>query len=240
MLSCTLLLASCALPGGSTASQPTDTPKPAPAHTPTPKPKPPTPTKPAGTGLLGGLNLLVNGDAERGPGTMDGTVVVTDIPGWTTTGELNVIEYGTSGGYPLSTDPGPDNRGKNFFGGGPNDNDAVSTATQTIDVSSVVLALESGNVSYVLTGWLGGYSSQEDNAVLTIQFEDGSGQALGQAQIGPVAAEDRQGATGLLQRTANGKVPKGTRKIVVTLTITRTEGTANDGYADNLSLTLAG
>ncbi len=188
--------------------------------------------------MFNGKNLIVNGDAESGPGTMDGSIVVTNIPGWTPAGEFNVVEYGATSDYPLPTDPGPDNRGKNFFSGGPSDD--VSTAMQTIDVSSVALVVDGGAVNYTLSGWLGGYAGQDDNAVLSIQFEDGSGKALGQAQIGPVMAADRQGASAFLQRSTNGKVPKGTRKMVLTLTMTRVSGTSNDGYADNLSLTLAG
>jgi len=53
-----------------------------------------------------------------------------------------------------------------------------------------------------------------------------------------VLAADRNRATGLVLRSASAPVPPGTRRIAVTLTMTRTEGTSNDGYADNLSLTL--
>lgn len=209
------------------SSTPTPTPTSQPSPTPTPAP------------VQGGSgNLIANGDAESGLGTTDGGTPVTAIPDWAAAGNFDVINYGASGGYPVATDPGPDTRGKNFFGGGPDDE--VSTGTQLIDVSQMAAVLDGGNTSYTLSAYLGGYQDQDDNAVLSIQFQDASGKALGQAQIGPVMAADRNNATGLLPRTTQGTVPGGARKILVTLTLTRVSGSANDGYADNLSLTLGG
>jgi hypothetical protein len=115
-----------------------------------------------------------------------------------------------------------------------------SSLTQTIDVSQYATAIDTGAVSYTLDGWLGGYSSQDDNSVLTVTFQDGGGGTLAMGHIGPVLAVDRQDATGLLERTAVGAVPFGTRTLTVVLAMTRQEGTANDGYADNLSLTFTG
>lgn len=46
--------------------------------------------------------------------------------------------------------------------------------------------------------------------------------------------------TGVLFRSTSGSLPVGARSAVVILTLTRLEGTANDGYADSLSLALIG
>jgi hypothetical protein len=180
----------------------------------------------------------VNGDAESGTGSSDGSVVVSSIPGWTTTGEANVVQYGASGGYPASTDPGPSDRATNFFAGGPND--ATSTFTQTIDLSAYATQIDSGAIGYLLSAYLGGYSTQDDNASLAITFfgAGDAGTALGTGSIGPVLAADRGSVTGLFSRTGTGSVPVGTRSVQVVLTMTRVEGTANDGYADDLSLRL--
>jgi len=51
-----------------------------------------------------------------------------------------------------------------------------------------------------------------------------------------VLSADRKGDTSLLSRTATGGVPAGTTKIKVTLTMTKTDGSDNDGSADNLAL----
>lgn len=195
----------------------------------------------AGMGGTGGAltvltgNLLMNGGAEAAVGSANGLPVAT--PGWTSDGEATAMQYGQSG-YPASTDPGPAERGANLFIGGYND--AVSTLTQTVDVSSFATAIDTGTLAAVLSGYFGGYSSQGDNAVLTATFQDGAGQALGTAvTVGGVTAADRNNITGLLLRSQQGNVPAGTRKILVVLTMTRTEGNANDGYADELALALS-
>lgn len=194
-------------------------------------------------GFSGGLtctgtssaNLIVNGDAESGTGSTDAAPVAT--PGWTSTGEATALQYG-AGAYPQPTDPGPTDRGVNLFIGG--QDDATSSLTQTIDLTADAASIDAGVVTYALSGWLGGYSSQEDYATLTVTFQDGTLTALGTGTIGPVTAEDRANITGLFQRGTTGNVPAGTRSALVVLAMVREAGTANDGYADNLSLTLCG
>jgi hypothetical protein len=44
--------------------------------------------------------------------------------------------------------------------------------------------------------------------------------------------------TKFLEQSSNGPVPMGTRSVLVVLSMTRQEGSSNDGYADNLSLVL--
>jgi hypothetical protein len=189
---------------------------------------------PSGTSTLFGTNLVVNGDAESDTGAPSNSQVVKPT-GWTTTGEFTAVQYGASGGFPDKTSPGPSDRGKNFFGGG---NVAKSTTTQTIDLSSGRQAIDSGGVTYVLTGWLGGYSAQADNAQVTVTFLSAAGGSLGSGRIGPVTPADRHGATGFFKRTATGSVPAQARAARVVITATRFEGSYNDGYSDDVSLFL--
>jgi hypothetical protein len=185
-----------------------------------------------------GPNLIVNGNAETGPGSPDGTTLpVPNAPGWALTGNFTVVQYNAPGGFPLSTDPGPPTRGANYFAGG---NNASSSAAQTINVAAGAAAIDAGTATYSLSGWLGGFSSQDDNATLTVTFRNAGATAIGSATIGPVTATDRGSATGMLLRNAAGAVPVGTRTIDVVLQLTRVSGTYNDGYADELSLVLAG
>ena len=58
--------------------------------------------------------------------------------------------------------------------------------------------------------------------------------------IGPVTPAERESVSNLLPRTAAFAVPAGTRSIRVTITATRAQGDYNDGYVDNVSLSLAG
>jgi hypothetical protein len=191
------------------------------------------------TAQVFGPNLIVNGNAETGPGSADGTTLpVPNAPGWTLTGNLTVVQYNAPGGFPLSTDPGPPARGANYFAGG--DNNASSSAAQTINVAAGAATIDAGTAAYSLSAWLGGFSTQDDNATLTVTFRNAGATAIGSATIGPVTAADRGSATGMLLRNAAGAVPAGTRTIDVVLQLTRVSGTYNDGYADELSLVLAG
>jgi phospholipase C len=182
-----------------------------------------------------GANLIANGDAESGPGITSSNQTVT-IPGWSVTGGTPVaIQYGASGGFPDASTPGPSNRGVNFFGGG---NDASASLTQTIDVSGNAAQIDAGSIHYDLNGWLGGWSSQNDQCNLKVTFLNSSNSSVGSAQIGPVTNSNRGNVTEFLQRDAAGAVPSGTRSLKVVLTFTRHAGTFNDGYADDLSLVL--
>ena len=180
-----------------------------------------------------GVNLIVNGNAEAGTGSATGNNDVA-VPGFTTAGNFTVVKYDIGGGFPASTDAGPTSRGANFFAGG--QSNASSSATQVIDISGGAVTIDGGGVTFALSGFLGGFSTQGDNAVLTATFLGGS--ALGTAGIGPVTAANRGNNTGLLFRDTTGRVPVGTRSISLTLQMTRTDGSYNDGYADDLSLVL--
>jgi hypothetical protein len=191
-------------------------------------------------------NLLADGDAESGDGSSTGFETFA-APGWTTVGDLTVVQYGAPGGYPDGTTPGPPSRGTNFFAGGIDGGpgNSVTHATQSADVSALAGLIHAGTtypthaIHYTVSGWFGGYATQEDTAMLQVDFLDASDVALGSVTIGNVSAADRGGVTALLARSATGVVPDGTRRIVATLTMTWS-GTSgyNDGYADELSLVL--
>lgn len=180
-----------------------------------------------------GSNLIINPGAEIGTGVAD-QYSIAPPPQWQATGNFTEIIYGASSGFPLATSPGPSKRGKNFFAGGPNN--ALSKATQLINVSTLASSIDGGGVIFALSGFFGGFLSQNDNAVMNANFLDASRRSLRQVSVGSVIASDRASQTGLLRRELKGSVPKKTRFVSITLTMTRTEGTYNDGYADNLSL----
>ena len=185
-------------------------------------------------GQVFGINLVQNGDAELGAASPDGGGMLVPVPGWSLTDNFTVVTYGAEG-WPAVSDPGPADRGINLFvGGRPS---ALSSASQEVDISSWSAAVDAGGVAYTLSGWLGGWSSQEDNAVFAARFLDGSHLEIGgsSVSIGPVTALERGQLISLLYRDASGGIPNGTRGIEFTLTMTRLEGTDNDGYADNLS-----
>jgi len=185
-----------------------------------------------------GVNLIVNGDAESGPGAPNDGSTLMVIPGWTRTGVFQVQQYGASGGFPDSKSPGPANRGKNFFAGGPGSNNNQTSATQTIDVTALAAGLKAGKAKYNFSAYIGGFGTQKDYGYVTASFQAATGKSLGSAKLAPVTPADRKSVTGLLPRSAKGGVPAGTTKIVVTMVSIRKEGAYHDGYFDNLELTL--
>lgn len=181
-----------------------------------------------------GVNLIVNGDAESGAGGSG--ELIRPIPGWTTPDDFfTVVRYGAPGGFPTLSDPGPADRGLNFFFGGV---DTPTFLTQLIDVSAAAGEIDSGFIQYDLEGYLGGFQFHPANIVVTANFLDGSSNNLGSGWIGPVDNTDRGNVTELLFRSTSGLVPIGTRQIDIVMHATRIIGTDNDGYADNLSLVL--
>lgn len=183
-------------------------------------------------------NLLVNPGAETGPGATDGSAQ-TAIPGWTTTPAFTAVRYGASGGFPDTLEAARNGGGANFFAGGPAT--ASSTARQVVDVSGRAADIDGGRVSARLAADLGGFASQGDGATVTASFRNAGNAELGSTIIGPVGPVERAGAAILLRREATAAVPAGTRSIVVTIAATNAGGALqyDDGYADNLSLTLA-
>ncbi len=180
-----------------------------------------------------GSNLIQNPGAELGAGSADCSLAAS-VPGWTITGNVSVCMYG-----PVeieATAPGPPDRGVNFFSGGP-DNDSSSLA-QRIDISGNAAAIDAGTLAYALSGWLGGWDVQDDSASLTITFRSASNGSLGTATIGPVYSSERSFGSGLVQKTATGTIPAGTRNLDLVLLFSRASGSYNDGAADNLSLVL--
>jgi hypothetical protein len=191
------------------------------------------PAAPAAAAVPPG-NLLANPGAEAGPGAPDATTI-DPPPGWTLVGSVTAVEYG-SPESPTAADSAALGGGANFFAGGPDN--AASAATQAVDVSGAAPEIDGGGVTATVSGDFGGFDGQDDSATLTATFLSAAGAALGTLASPPVVSADRNGTTGLLLRTASAAVPVGTRSVGVRLDMVRQEGAYNDGYADNLSLTL--
>jgi hypothetical protein len=194
-----------------------------------------------------GANLITNPGAEAGPGARSDSVV--PVPGWTTTDSFTAVQYSWAGGDLSATAPGPPDRGKNYFFGGPSSE--TSTGTQVIALPA---SFSATNATYVLSGWLGGWDGQDDNATLFVTWQDAQGNALGAAhravtglptgfststQIGPVTEAQRGRTTELLYRRVSGPVPVGTAMVKIVLVMQGPDGQDNDGLADNLSLVLS-
>jgi hypothetical protein len=133
----------------------------------------------------------------------------------------------------LMDDPGPSDRGLNYFGGGTSD----SSMYQDIDLSAIQSDIQNGNITYSLTAFIGGYSTQDDRMEVLVEFFDSSGNLLHSGGIGPLYAEDRNNTTGIFLRADIGEVPQSTAYVRVTLNAYLSYG-MNDAYADDVSLVL--
>ena len=184
-----------------------------------------------------GPNLIQNADAEAGPGSESGGEL-EPVPFWTKVndGSFTVVQYNDSNGGPSLTSPGPAVRGTNYFSGGPEN--AESMATQLIDLSFAAAAISAGNVGFTLSGWLGGYASQNDHALLSATWIDFDGAAGSSVTLDSVFADERDSTTGLIFHTLSGYVPSTARSVLITLDMIRTDGSYNDASADNLSFSL--
>jgi hypothetical protein len=183
-----------------------------------------------------GPNLIVNAGADAAAGAPTGYETVV-VPGWSPTGTFTAVPWSVGGGFPTAASPGPGDRGVNLFAGG--NSLPVATGSQTVSVAAYAAWIDGGSAGYELSGWFGGFLSQEDRAKLSASFLNLSGTVLGTVTIGDVTAAERGLVTGLLYRSATGVVPIGTRSVQLVQTMTRFAGTYNDGYADSLVLRLS-
>ncbi len=175
-------------------------------------------------------NAIINPGAELGLGSATGNDIFS-VPGWTTTGNFTSVQYGASAA-PVSS-PGAD-FGSNFFSGGPNN--PTNMATQLLDVSNISTAVDAGQVVFVLSGYFGGYLFQNDSATLVATFFDASNAVISSSAVaGGFNSTARGNISQLLFDSVGGTIPTSARSVLITLTMTRTEGFYNDGYADNLS-----
>jgi hypothetical protein len=181
-------------------------------------------------------NLVVNPGAEAAPGATDSGTQV-GLPGWTVTGSLTAVAYGTPA-FLTTEDATRLGGGAKFFAGGP-DGD-TNTASQLINVSGAAPEITKG-VAGTLSALIGGYAGQEDSATVSAQPLDAAGTPIAPATVLPaVTSAERKGLTDLLPRTAQVSIPLDTRLIAVTITTTRTAGQYNDGYVDNVSFSFGG
>jgi hypothetical protein len=180
-------------------------------------------------------NLVVNPGAEASPGAPDNSTI--DPPqGWITAGELTAVQYGASGGFPTTADGAAVAGGANFFAGG---NASESSATQVIDVSQAASEIDAGTVTVTLSALEGGWESQDDYATVTLRYLDAGGQTIDLISLAPVTPADRGNTTELLPRSDTGKVPAGTRALRVTIDSVEFQGPYDDGYVDNVSVSLS-
>ncbi|CAF1237702.1 unnamed protein product [Adineta steineri] len=183
------------------------------------------------------INLVTNGDAETGSCQVSGGV--TSPVGWNYNGPITQVIYNNpTSGCMTSSDPGPSDRGQCYFYG----QQSTSTSMwQTINLTNEVspLLIDNQSVKFNLSAWVGGYSNQDDTAVVSVTFNDANNTMTGNiTSIGPVYAVDRSSMTSFIFQQANDFVPIGARSMTVFVTLTRSQGTGNQGSVDDIAVIL--
>jgi hypothetical protein len=195
-------------------------------------------------------NLVQNPGAELGAAAQGG--LVPAIASWRY-GALRatVVRYGTPA-FPTAAQSAAVGGGAAFFAGGPADghDDGTSDFSRATLVQDVQIRdkldddgrhkLDDGGTYAVVSACLGGYAGQDDRADLRVTTYGLGGEGGHVTLEGPRAAE-RNGATGLLPRTATLWLPPLTDTLEIALEFQRESGvgTYNDGYADNVSVRIA-
>ena len=129
-------------------------------------------------------------------------------------------------------------RGRCYFWG------QVSNLTsmwQTVNMIGSIdfYLIDTHTVWFNFSTWLGGYSTQDDNAQVLITFFDQTNQKVGNSTtLGPVSAAQRGGITSLIFQQASGLIPIGARSFIVIVTLTCVSPQDNDGLIDNIAVVL--
>jgi hypothetical protein len=178
-------------------------------------------------------NLLLNSGAEAAAGAVGTGIQV--VPDWNVQSNFTVVQYDTPD-FLTNAQSLAWGGGWNFFGGGPST--AASSAAQAVDVSMAAPEIDAGGVTMKLGALLGGNTNQGDQAMVTATPMDATGAALGTTTLPPVTPADRADDTTLLSRTTAMPLPAGTRSVLVELLTQRMEGDYDDGYIDNVRLSL--
>ena len=182
-----------------------------------------------------------SGNLLRNPGFEEGTRPAqksgfTPVLGWAPTPNFAAGSYGAATGYPPATVSDSIGGGAGFAWGGRQN--VQSQAIQLVDVAGQSEAIDGARATARLSAFLGGVGTEGDNMLVRAEYLSAIGAAIGSVQVGPVTAADRGNVTTLLPSSRALAVPSGTRSIRVTASSARLNGLDNDGYVDNVSLTM--
>lgn len=162
---------------------------------------------------------------------------------------FNLPTYAYTEGYTLTNTLVPSPGLRYAHGGNPAGGNNVAF-TQTFSIPTLMLTsfgftteqIDGGTVGFNIASQFSTYQGQNDHAVISLQFRDGSSQPIGS----PVTIGGSAFVTALAGGTGNrawgsasqdGLVPTGARELVVTLAETKTpQGAYIDGYVDNVRL----
>lgn len=179
---------------------------------------------------------LANPSAEASAASPDGMSAV-EIPGWTVTGALTVVAYGTPGEFPVAGDVTDVVASGQLFVGGPAP--GLATASQTVPIPADWW-LRLNDTAYPcgleVIALLGGWQVDADSARIVVTILDGQSAELSSFTVGPVTAADRGGLTTLKQCLEIRTIPAGSRSVNMRLEMYGVDGPYNNAFADCIQL----
>jgi hypothetical protein len=114
-----------------------------------------------------------------------------------------------------------------------------TSMSQILDLSAYANDIDHSQASFNLSACMGGWESDNDTVLLSIDFLDYAYETVGnRMSMAPVVNYDRGGITSLLFREMTGMVPVSTRFIKITANTIGATGPWNDGSADDIRLEL--
>jgi hypothetical protein len=186
------------------------------------------------------VNIIKDSGAESAKAVDPSGTTVVPVANWTPikgTG-FTAVKYG-SPEFIAKTDPGPKSRGHNFFAGG-EIGPSPAGATQVDSLKPYLGLIKSGKAKFTLGGWFGGFADQRDYTTLSVTWLNATGVVVGKSTaVGDVTPKQRKDVTDLLARSAKGTVPAAATQARLLIKMVRLDGGYDDGYADNLTLTIA-
>ncbi|MBI3819091.1 MAG: alkaline phosphatase family protein [Planctomycetes bacterium] len=186
------------------------------------------------------INMLFNGNAETGTPAVDYNINA-QIPGWTDTGSMTLINYDAKEGFPTGAGPGSPGRGRAFFAGGKSGEASIS---QVMTFEDIAKEVDAGQISFQAGGFFGGFAEQRDCAWLSLTFLDETGGEIYEYSLSPVTLARRKAESEKagIPKAQTGlwpvgspivNLPRRARHVRVTLHAEAGDGD-NDGYADDL------
>jgi hypothetical protein len=167
---------------------------------------------------------------DRGQSAPRTGALLTYVPNWSTSNDLSVCPYGGTG-WISAADRGPVDQGVSLFCKVvPND----ATMYQDIDVSPAASLIDSNQVAYEISAWLGGIAGA-GSPTLVYTFFDWSNPPNQLGDTGTLGPTSRSG-TGLVEASASGVLPALTRRVHIAVNFFA--GTIY-GVADDIAFTLA-
>lgn len=198
-------------------------------------------------GFLDDIYITVSGNAQRSNvlgnsgfefATKNVQTGQTDFSGWDEDPANSAAGPETSLYADSNFLSGPSNRGSaanaSYVTGGTSAHSSLKQKSLTIQRSAS--DVDSGKVSCLFSGWLGGHGRERDFAQAVLKFLSADGLEIGSVDLGTCGPAERANLSKLIYFQRKQIVPLGTRKLEISVDFSKFEGSTSDGCVDDLGV----